>query len=295
MPYRSTQTYRYSRFPRYRMRSKISRFSRSSAASRIQRAWRRRKYCGPTRPTRSFVTRVTNACLKKDPVQYRLFGVETTISQQPMILQNISDLKYHIALSNPQWYRTSPKIRPLNLNCTFRLTAQDSPYNQIVIMFVRHRRSTPIVAADIQSGGGALTTEIDKPFLACTPNTDQIPNNAPVNMTGTNTDAFPAALANMMNPKVVEVLWTKVVELSPQERLTDGTGLTGQVFPPMKTFEYNHKFGNDIWKYQYDVTNEENFPYNNKCYQFLAWSDSVNLSSHPEVNLCCRLSFKDID
>lgn len=270
---------------------------RHSAARKIQAAFRRRR----TRNTRKVSHQtVTRALIAKEPVQYSIFGKDAiNVSQTPNIFANISNMNFSRDDTNPTYFRSSSKVKPLNLNMRFRLEAEDPPYNQITICMVRHKRSTEIVAADIQGGlGGALTNAYDKPFLPST----LAPNSSAANMTGVSATARPDLLAGLFNPKVVDVMWAKSFFVQPQWRgigggATASTYQGGMTYPQIKEFEVNHKFSNDTWKYEHQAAGgtTATFPYNNKCYQILTWSDSVVGSSHPQVSAQFRLSFKDLD
>lgn len=277
---------------------------RRAAASTLQRAWRRRRFRTNNRykKNRFFNRRVNNAVLKKEPVQYSIFAKDqVSISQIPIVYANISNINYDRDNTNPTFYRSSAKCKPLNLHMNFRIEAQDSPYNQVTVMMVRHKRSDPIVDADLTPsppGTGALTNAYDKPFLPST----LTPNSTCADMSGISTTAKPHMLAQLMNPKVVDVMWTKSFFVQPQWRATGGgaaatTFLAGQTYPEIKEFEVNHKFTKDIWKYQHQAAGgtSADFPYNNKSYHILAWSDSVIGTAHPLLSCQFRMSFKDLD
>lgn len=273
---------------------------RTRASTTIARAYRRYR----SRPTRSFTRKVNSAVLSRDPTQYRLFSLRPTgVSQSPFVF-NVSDLKYNDFNSNLKYCRTSPKVKVMNLHCQLTFDVQDAPWNRISVAFVRHKRSDPIVNADIQGAiAGALTNTDDKPFLPSSNNTadNTYPNDIGANMTGASATANPFILNNLgWNPKVVQVLKTWNITLSPRNT-NDSTAtdnLLGQVYPPTRSIEWNHKF-NEIWKYQNATSNDADttseFPYNNKCYSFVLMSDSVTATSHPIASIACRLSFKDLD
>lgn len=281
-------------------------YSKSSAATRIQRNFRRfraRKYASRYNKARTFQSRVSHAVLKKEPMQYSIFGKDQEgVSQAPFIFASISNINYSREDTNPMYYRSSEKVKPINLHMNFRLEAQDTPYNQVVVMMVRHKRSGRINDSDLQASFGpavlgAETTLDDRPFLPST----ATPNSSCANMTGTSLTAKPEMLAGLMNPKVVDVCWTKSFFVQPQWRASSGSTdtnyLAGQTYPQVKEFEVNYKFPKDIWKYPHQPTGgtAAEFPYNNKCYHILAWSDSVSGTSHPKLSANFRLSFKDID
>lgn len=279
---------------------------------------KRRKATTGTRLAKSktFKRAVTTVEQNNNPMQYRLFSSNDTtttpdnpfvgISQTPFILMNLSNVKFNNENANLKYCRTSPKMRPINLHINMTVLGQDSPYSRVCLALVRHKRAQPIVLADIVAGAGvgALTTANDKPFLPCTNATadNTFPNDIGCNMeTGLNTHANPVALNSLgWNPKVVDVIKTWNVTLQVKDRLTDGSGVIGITYPLIKEIEYNHRFPKDEeWRFENrtspnDLT-EFKFPYNNKCYQLIAFSDSIAGTTHPTVSVHCRLSFKDID
>lgn len=281
---------------------------RVTAASRIQRAWRARRRGN----YKGFVRKVNRAVMSRDPVQYRLFSTNLVgptggnaykvVSQTPQILLDISDVKFNNENANLKYVRTSQKMKPMNLHLNFTVLPQDFPYNRVSVALVRHKRSVPIEPADIQGAvSGALTTEDDKPFLPCTnaTATNVFPNDIGCNMTGLNATADPFILNSLgWNPKVVDVIKTWNITVQNKDQLTDGNGFTGVTYPYIKSWEYNHKF-KEIWKYENNTSRDDNtesfWPYNNKCYQIIAFSDSVAGSSHPTISCAARLSFKDLD
>lgn len=264
--------------------------ARHHAAGVIQARWRRRKKLMYRK--RKFQARVRNATLAKDPCQYRLFGSGSVeLSQTPTVVEQFSNLKALLSTTNPRFYRTSMKIKALNLNIHARIDVADET-NQICIALLRHKRSDPIVDADIQAGLGAgpLVSAADKPFMDL-----GAPNTNSTNMTGTSNSAAPHMLLNMFNPKVVDVMktWTFDLQNPPPAAATSWLSFTR----PYKSFEINHKF-NEIWKFP-DVREptlmEATYPYNNKTYTLIGWSDSGAATAHPTIRLQTRLSFKDLD
>ena len=290
----------------------FKRVRRSWAAGKIQRAWRRKRVA-----RRRLARKVTAITLAKDPVQYRLFSTNDTsvtpdtpyvgISQTPIVLLNLSDLKFSNENANLKYVRTSPKIKVMNMLLRMSFRAQDAPYNRVSVALVRHKRTEPIVNADIQGAiSGALTTEDDKPFLPSTTDTNNNtqPNDIGCNMTGLNPAANPFVLNALgWNPKVCEVIKKWDIVLQPQWRGIGGGNVAtsyqaGVTYPMMREVEYNHKF-NEVWKFENKTSTnnltESVFPYNNKCYSLIAFSDSVSGTAHPSMSAHVRLSFKDLD
>ncbi len=285
----------------YRQSQRKSRRPVNFAARRIQRAFR--KYRARRYSTKKLSTAVSKITLKKEPVQYSIFAKDQVgISQTPFVFANISNINFDRDNTNPTFYRSSSKVKPLNLHMNFRIEAQDAPYNQVTVMMVRHKRSEAIVNSDIGGtgpAGGAVTDQYDKPFLPST----LTPNSSCANMTGISTSAKPDMLAQLMNPKVVDVMWTKSFFVQPQWRGVGGGATAtsyqgGQTYPMIKEFDINHRWSpKELWKYQHQPAGGTNadFPYNNKCYHILAWSDSVTGTVHPQLSCQFRLSFKDLD
>ena len=266
--------------------------SRHHAAGVIQARWRRRKKYMYKK--RKFQARVRNATLAKDPCQYRLYGSDTVqLSQTPAVVEQFSNLKALMSTTNPRFYRTSMKIKAINLNMHVRLDVADST-NQICLALLRHKRSDPITDADIQAapvGTGPLVSAPDKPFMDLS-----APNSNSTSMTGISNSACPHLLLNMFNPKVVDVMktWTFDLQLPPVAN-SDTSWLS--FTRPYKSFEINHKF-NEIWKFP-DVREptllDTSYPYNNKTYTLIGWSDSGAGTTHPTVRIQSRFSFKDLD
>ena len=268
-------------------------YGRRTAARKIQSAWRKRRSFKMR--NKNFTRKVNKAVLSKEPMQYNIFGKQSALSQVPIVLASFSNLFFDRSSANQLYFRTSTKVKPYNLHLDFRFDAVDSPYNVITVALVRHKRSEEITNADLTPSApatGALTNQNDKPFLPST----LAPNSSVANMTGISTQAHPEMLASLLNPKVVEVIWTKSVVLQPQWTQSDGRP-AGNTYPMTKMLSKNIKFKPQIWKYQTQADGDTTatFPYNNKCYQILAWSDSVSGTSHPTVNMNTRLSFKDLD
>lgn len=272
------------------VRSKVAfHAKRARSARTIQQAWRRRK---ARKKTGNFTKRVQVAVQRGEPIQYRLYGVDRQpVSQAPQVVMNISNIKTSTENANQMYLRTSRKIKPIGITFRFRVDMQDAPFNQVCWALVRHKRSEPLLSTDLNNGVGALTTASDKPFL---PLDDAGNYNENVtNMTGTSNFAHPSMLLKYFNPKVVDVVKTWTANVQPVSQLP---GL--QNWGPYYECDYHHTFHkNDVWKYpeirEGAVTTP--FPYNNKCYSIVGWSDSVTISSHPTLSIATRFTFKDID
>ena len=253
------------------------------AASRIQRRFRKYR-------ASKFTKKVARAALSRDPVQYRLYGVDREpASQNPAVLMNISNIKANNGDTNPMYVRTAQKIKPINLNLRFRVDSQDAPFNQVCIALIRSKRSTPVTDALLNAGNGPITNASDRPFLQLNDPTNY--NTNVTNMTGLSNFAHPSMLLEFFNPKVVQVIKTWTVNVQPT------TQTPNQNYPPFREWSYNHRFKGEIWKYpeMRPDTTVTDFPYNNMCYTLVYWSDSVAQTSHPAVTASARFSFKDLD
>lgn len=281
-----------------------------NAAKKIQKAFRRYK------TNKNFKKKVLSANLSYEPQQYYLTPImtRTAVTQAPFSYDLTSlwwtNKPVDNPMPNPKFYRSSPKIRVQNMQLNFRVTANTDSYNKVSIMMVRHKRTEPIVAADIRHDDGTnlipLLLNNDKPFLPTMTNTGS----------GTSTFNFqfgiaavadPESLYNFTNPKVIDVLWKKHIMVMPPSKDNDDPTSNIRTYPTgftfQKHFTKNIKL-NEIWKYPTpppESNNDDNplFPYNNKCYSLICTSDSLQPNAgggnHPIVDCFMRLSFKDLD
>lgn len=282
---------------------------RHRAASRIQRAFRRRRFTrrvnrrATYRRHAGFARKVNRAVTARDPCQYAIGGTDgLTLTINPQIIATYSRIPYtQDAGTNVKFLRTSQKVFAKNLSVTIKLKlpqgATSDIHNSICLAFVRFKRSSEMRNADIQDPGitqGPLTTSDDKPFLPCQRNTAPYFMSLPLNMTTTAVgSANPFMLQTMWNPKVVDVL--KKWNITLQQQHTTGYPVT---YPFQKDFTFNYKF-NETWKYSNDAPpavdpSQTEAPYNNKNYYLIGWSDS-SVAGHPYLTTSSRLSFKDID
>ena len=253
------------------------------AASRIQRRFRKYR-------ASKFTKKVARAALSRDPVQYRLYGVDREpASQNPAVLMHISNIKANNGDTNPMFVRTSQKIKPINLNLRFRVDSQDQPFNQVCVALIRSKRSTPVTDALLNGGTGPITNASDRPFLQLDDPTGY--NTNVTNLNGVSTFAHPSMLLEFFNPKVVQVIKTWTVNVQPE------TQTPNQNMRPYVEWSYNHRFKGEIWKYpeMRPDTTVTDFPYNNSCYSLVYWSDSIIQTAHPAVTASARFSFKDLD
>lgn len=269
---------------------------RVTAATRIQRLFRRRRGAG-------FGRRVISAVRRNEPCQYALGGVDgEVLTVAPIIISTYSRIPYsQDSGTNVKFLRTAQKVFAKHLTVTVKLKiatgATSDTYNSICLALVRFKRSGELRNADLQNpgiGGGPLTDSDDKPFLPCQKATAPYFTSVPLNMTTTAVGtANPFMLNTMWNPKVIEVI--KKWNVTLQQQYATGHAVT---YPFMRQFDFSHKF-NETWKYSNDApaavapdTNEA--PYNNKNYYLIGWSDSTTVA-HPYISTSSRLSFKDID
>jgi len=283
-------------------------YSRSSAATRIQRSFRARRG--------RFTRRVQTAVRRGEPQQYYVGNLlnQTSVTQAPEVysISNIYQDNSATGVQNPKWHRASNKVYAQNLHLNFRVMAQKDEYNKVCIALVRHKRSEPITSTMIQATQTLPVpatipqlTAVDAPFLNIMSGYNpagSIPPLCDLNFGKPTTAANVPALASYFNPKVVDVIWHKTVTVQPLVENPPATGAnvafpTG--WPAIREFEYNKRF-NETWKFPSSpagTTGYNTFPtINNKCYSLIVWSDSLSTSaSHPIVDCSMRLSFKDQD
>lgn len=286
-------------FPPLRRSARISTWAnrrRGHMATRLQRAWRRRRYRGGRRRgNQPFARRVLGAVRRNEMCQYSLFGEDARrVSISPVILNNFSALKYTKLMPNAKYIRTANKVYAKTLTLNLKVAPSDE-YNLVCIALVRYKRSDPMTNADLQDPNpitlGPLTTSDDKPFMPCqqpaAPHYTQVVLNMRTNAAGT---ANPFFLQDFWNPKVVDVIkkWNVTLQANPPD--------IGVTYPFIKSYDFVHRF-NEQWKYA-ESPNEDPparpEPYNNKNYYLVAWSDS-KIANHPFISWSSRLSFKDVD
>lgn len=296
-------------FPKYSRQ-----VSRHMAAVKLQAAFRgrrTRKALAKKRINhRHFVSKVNRAVLSRDPQQYYfvpIMPIGTQVTQAPQAW-DISGLYYNQTSDAPvncRYYRTSNKIKVQNMQLNFRVKADRDSYNKVTLILVRHKRSGPVLNADIQQTQLVPPCTIpqmqaeDSPFLPINANDPPFnPSQINLGFGSTTLTADPEALANYTNPKVVDVIWKKSVMVQPRINTSDPPQTYPTGFTFEKHFTKNLKL-NEIWKYPQATQNtsgNNSFPYNNKCYSIIAVSDSFSTSaSHPVVDCSMRLSFKDLD
>lgn len=292
---------------------KRRKYNRSSAASRIQSAWRRRRFA--LRKRRVFTRRVQSAVRRGEPQQYHITNLmnQTAVTQAPFSY-DISNIYYNRTddgLPNPKWYRSSNKVFVQNLHMNFRITAGKDDFNKVCVALVRHKRSAPIDSSNLQRSQVAPPAVIPEltldegPFLPINQGSAQAVNPTAVdlNFGYTARNANVEDLASYFNPKVVDLIWHKTVTVQPLKSAVVPGATANVTFPTgwpyIREFEYNKKM-NEVWTYPSPPAGTagfDQFPIvNNKCYSVIAWSDSLSTSSsHPIVDCNIRLSFKDRD
>jgi len=272
------------------------------AAVRLQRAFRKRR-----KTSGGFTKKVRSAVMSREPVQYNLKNVidSEPITQDPVAYQ-LSDIYFDNtadSVANAKLYRTSNKVKVMNMNLQFRILAGKDAYNVVTLMLLRSKRSSPITNDDIQDiSGGPLLTAEDKPFMKLS--TTLTNYDMPSFLFGSSATEWPATdqLTKYTNPKVCELMWSKTVTVQPMWKTNPTPTTTMTTFPTgftfKKEFEYNHRF-NEEWKFPEapeDTQGRDILPYNNKCYTLVAVSDSPSdTQSHPVVLCNMRMSMKDID
>lgn len=285
--------------------------NRRTAASQIQRAWRKRRF--RTRHTsRGFQRRVTTAVRRTEPQQYFVKNVmnQTVVTQAPTVY-NFSNIYYNLTgsgVANPKWYRSSNRIFVQNLHFNIRVQAGRDQFNTVCVCLVRHKRSEPITDAMLQQtqitppATIPQLQNVDAPFLPINTNasTPAVPPAMDLNFGYLARNANVDALASYFNPKVVDLIWHKTVKVQPlfspaaDPQVAFPTG-----WPYIRDFEFNKKM-NETWTFPSAPAGSSGngvFPtVHNKCYSIIVWSDSISSSaSHPSMDIQMRMSFKDID
>ena len=103
----------------------LKRYTRNKAATLIQAAFRgTRARKNMQRKIQYRNRQINRALLKKEPVQYSIFGKDSVnISQTPILFANISNMTFDRDNTNPTYYRSSSKVKPMNLHAVFRIEA----------------------------------------------------------------------------------------------------------------------------------------------------------------------------
>lgn len=283
---------------------KRRRYTRHSAATRIQTAFRRR----------NFARRVSSAVTRMEPQQYHVKAVlnQTSVTQAPTVY-HFSNVYYNntgAGAQNPKWYRGSNRIFVQNLHFDIRVQAGKDDFNTVCVALVRHKRSEPITDAMLQQtqitppATIPQLQQVDAPFLPINTNPGGgAPPMIDLNFGYTARNANVDALASFFNPKVIDLVWHKTVKVQPLAALPGPAATANTTFPTgwpyIRDFEYNKKL-NETWVFPSapaGTAGDAVFPtVHNKCYSLIVWSDSLSSSaSHPTMDVNLRMSFKDRD
>lgn len=294
--------------PAYKRRRRFP--SRGVAATRIQRAFRRRNVS-----RRRFTGRVQAAVRRGDPQQYYITNLlnQTAVTQAPTSY-DISNIYYNrtdAGLPNPKWYRSSNKIFVQNLHLNIRVTATTDTFNKVTFALVRHKRSSPLLNSDLQTVQALPPCTVPQlgldegPFMPINQGSAAYlnPTAVDLNFGSLTRNANTEALATFFNPKVVDVMWTKTVTVQPLVNKPPPGATANATFPTgwpaIREFEFNKRL-NEQWTFPSPPAGSEGYnqypTVNNKCYSLICWSDSISSSAdHPYVDCSMRLSFKDRD
>ena len=237
--------------PRFLSRKPI----RTASATRIQRAWRRKKYAKDKIKT---VADVKKAVRSAQPSSVFITNTNSTMSTTPTAYQQLSRLLF--SNSNDTLYaRKSTNIRVGHISFRCRLSVADSPGNLCRLMVVRLKDSAqPAVSFDPQ-----------KMFEF---------NNGQ--------GAQPDNLFSDVNLRVAEVKYDKVFNLQQSTAAVPATR--------MQDIYLNFKVKiNETWKYKSTDNGQSTFTRNMKDYFLVALSDS-QLGSHPRIQATSFLWFKNI-
>lgn len=232
------------------------RYRGTYAASRIQRAYRRKKYQKDKIKTEGDVKRaVRNA----QPSSVVITNTTSTMSTVPFVYQQLSRLLF--SNSNDTLYaRKSTNIRVGHISFRVRLTVQDSPGNLVRLMVVRLKDSaTPAATFDPQS------------MFVWNSGQGQQPDN----------------LYSDVNLRIAEVKYDKVFNLQQSTAALPATRMQDIYL------NFNTKI-NETWKYATTDNGTNTFTRNMKDYFLVAFSDSAVGTAHPRIKATSFLWFKNI-
>jgi hypothetical protein len=261
-------------------------FRRRTAATRIQRAWRSRKF---SRNVKKVVTSL-------EPYKYHIQSTQwpnegpTNVGANPTTnLIALSNIPYNTQSIENQ--RSSTKVLAKNLRIRAVLRANTDAYSRIRLMVVRSKRS--------QNAGN-----VDQ--FANMPDDDNLWRRTGVSQ-ATGTLVPQDAINAFPNTRFVEVLWDKTFQLGTFAGKMQTTATAQPVNyttsgnAPHKSSLFVEKYIklNKILKFnavsdpasgtEYDYS-----PYNNQSYYLVAVSNSSS-TPNPTVNAISMLSFKDLD
>lgn len=263
-----------------------AKFRKKTAASRIQRAWRRKKF---SRNVKKVVTSL-------EPYKYHIQSTQwpnegpTNVGANPTTnLIALTNIPYNTQSIENQ--RSSTKVMAKNLRIRAVLRANSDAYSRIRLLVVRSKRS--------QNAGN-----VDQ--FANMPNDDNLWRRTGVSQ-ATGTLVPQDAINAFPNTRFVEVLWDKTFQLGTQAGKMSTTATAQPVNyttagnAPHKSSLFVEKYIklNKILKFnavsdpasgtEYDYS-----PYNNQSYFLVAVSNSSS-TPNPNVNAISMLSFKDLD
>lgn len=285
-----------------RKRRRFSTFARSTAATRIQRAFRRRRG-----QYKTFTKKVNRAVLSQRQTQYHLFGETSfSVTEAPRVMCSLSAIPYDHSNPNNKWARTCPKIKLQSWTIDmYAKCSVEAPITKMVVQLVRHKRSNNLQDTDLQSSvvvGAPAVDRDNAAFLNCA----DAPNDLTVGQMQNN----PFALSHMTNPKVIEVLKTWRFTLEAHLQIANAATPTVNIdvlpdlyrpvtYPKVISKDYYRKV-NKVLKYPVLESDNLTQPYepcyNNHNYFLICYSDYADSGSRPPtVEYTVRTSFRDID
>lgn len=229
---------------------------RSTAASKIQSAWRRKKYRKDFVKTKTDVKKIVQ---RMEQMSYDQYNISPALSSSPSILTNFTNFTFKNETNNPPdrddlTQRTTQKVFLSTIRIAGQMNVSDAT-NRLRLCVFRAKRSNqnanPIAAQDcfndVGNPGGSWL-------------------NAPINY------------------RNVDCLWD--TQFNVQEQAA------GAVWPPYKVLKKVFTLKKNL-KFNLNDLDNSDFPVNNYTYFLVGMSDSA-ITPHPSGRLQITVSFKNI-
>lgn len=229
--------------------------TRSSAATKIQRRFRKHK-----QDRVKSVATVKRIVRNMEQMSYQQYNISPSIGTTPIIITNFTNFEYKNSTNDPPTrdeltQRTTQKVYLSTIRLAGNLSYSDST-NRIRLMMCRAKRSDQTVnpyATDVTQ----IFNDVDNP--------GGLWLNAP------------------MNYRTVQCLWDYTFNV--QETIA------GAVWPPDKWFRKVFVLKKNL-KYNLKETDNTDFPVNDYTYFLAAVSDS-SIAPHPSGRIQVTVSFKN--
>lgn len=130
---------------------------KSAAATRIQRAFRRRRAYKAKPVARTVRTVLRN----QEPYKYNVVAMNNTIPNRWTLLANLSNITWKSAVSAS--FRNSTKIQLKNFGCRFNMAGIDT-INVTRLAIVRGRRAGELAMSDVAFDPNVTTDDLYLPF-----------------------------------------------------------------------------------------------------------------------------------